>query len=353
MKRIILTLTTIIIYFSVFSQGLSVDEFKPIVKVEGIIDSRTDLNNRPCALIQVQFPIKGVKFQGNVIGDVPYKEDVYYVYLSPGSTYLQVKSPNSSAFRIDFREYGFKGVGESDIYCLVLSDEGELTAEELYERAMNYDKAGDISNSIKYLKLSSDKGFAAAECMLGVIYYAGYGDISKDYNKAFDLFTKSADKSYEDAIFYKATCFYEGNGVRQDKSQAFLLWKTIANNGHIRAQNSVGNCLITGTGVARNVSEGIAWIRSAAEKGYSDAQFTLGHAYFSGSGVSKDYDEAAKWLKKAADQNNAGSQYALGVLYESGLGLSKDLKKAIEYYQKASDQGIYEAKKALFRLKNN
>lgn len=354
MRKLLIFAFAIFLSSVAYSQNLCVNEFKSVDKSIGAnIELRTDLNNRPCALIKVEFPVQGVKFQGNVIGDVSFKDNAYFVFLSPGSSYLQVKSPNASSFRIDFREFGFKRVEEGAIYCLILSDEGELSAEDLYNRAMSYDSANDITNSVKYLQLSADKNYAPAECMLGVIYYAGFGDIQKDYVLAFQYFSRSAAQSYDEAIFYKATCYYDGNGVEQNLAEAFNLWKSIADKGHIRAQNNVGMCYMNGVGISKNATEGIKWLELAAEQGYSEAQFSIGNAYFTGNGVSTDYSKAAKWFEMGAAQNNPACQYALGVFYENGLGVTKDIDKAIDYYKKSSDQGTYEAKKALLRFKNN
>ena len=353
MRTCFIFIYSIILYASAFSQSLCVNDFKFVEKENGEnIETRTDLNNRPCALIKVEFPVLGVKFQGNVIGDVSFKDNAYFVYLSPGSSYLQVKSPNASSFRVDFREFGLKRVEEGAIYCLILSDESELSAEDLYNIGMSYDSANDITNSVKYLKLSADKNYAPAECMLGVIYYAGFGDIQKDYVLAFQYFSKSAAKSYDEAIFYKATFYYNGNGVEQNLAEAFNLWKSIAEKGHIRAQNNVGMCYMNGVGISKNEAEGIKWLELASEQGYSEAQFSIGNAYFTGNGVSTDYSKAAKWFEMGAVQNNPACQYALGVFYENGLGVTKDIDKAIDYYKKSSDQGTYEAKKALLKFKN-
>lgn len=52
--------------------------------------SRVDLNGKRCGLVKVQCVLDGILFSGNIIGDVVHKDGEYWVYLTDGSTYINI-----------------------------------------------------------------------------------------------------------------------------------------------------------------------------------------------------------------------------------------------------------------------
>ena len=49
-----------------------------------------DMNGLECALVKVLVVGEGVKFSGNIIGNVEYKGNEYWVYMPDGSKRLKV-----------------------------------------------------------------------------------------------------------------------------------------------------------------------------------------------------------------------------------------------------------------------
>ncbi len=126
-------------------------------------------------------------------------------------------------------------------------------------------------------------------------------------------------------------------------SLSFEEVKKLAEMGRADAQFRLGKMYYNGDGVRQDKSETVKWIRKAAEQGHAEAQYWLGGMYENGYGVKQDYAEALKWYRKAAEQGNADAQYGLGVMYHSGSGVAKDLHEARKWYQKAAEQGGYVA----------
>lgn len=62
-----------------------------------------DHNNKPCALIKVRLPDYQLFFEGDVIYWENKGNNEYWVYMSSGATWLQIKSPVASPLTYDFR----------------------------------------------------------------------------------------------------------------------------------------------------------------------------------------------------------------------------------------------------------
>ena len=76
---------------------------------------RKDLNGNICALVKVQIPEPGVKFEGNII-DAIYDISEYWVYLSSGSKQMQIKCPGYTPLRITFDDYDIPSLQSKGIY---------------------------------------------------------------------------------------------------------------------------------------------------------------------------------------------------------------------------------------------
>ncbi len=98
---------------------------------------------------------------------------------------------------------------------------------------------------------------------------------------------------------------------KENYSEAFKYLKKAAEQGHAEAQYLLGKCYFNGQGVTEDRIEAGKWTRKAAEQGYVDAQYLLGECYSLGKGVTKDLTEATKWYRKAAEQGNDNAKRKL------------------------------------------
>src|SRR4029077_175609 len=81
--------------------------------------------------------------------------------------------------------------------------------------------------------------------------------------------------------------------------KALELYSKSADQGFAMAQNNLGFMYDSGLGVARNRELANKWFRRAAEQGYPDAMYNLGVNYGGGFGVQQDLAEAYKWIDLA------------------------------------------------------
>ena len=76
-------------------------------------------------------------------------------------------------------------------------------------------------------------------------YY--YGDIdTRDYIKAFELYSYLSDKLDDPIILYNlATLYRDGNGAKQDYKEAFKIFSELAKNDYPKAENDLGNLYLS------------------------------------------------------------------------------------------------------------
>ena len=151
---------------------------------------------------------------------------------------------------------------------------------------------------------------------------------------------------------YKLAWGYEVHD--RDYAKALEFYTKSAELGYAKAQYQVGYMYRFGVGVKIDHKKAVEWYLKAANQGDARAQCHLGSEYKFGkvNGLGKDdYAEAVKWYSKAAEQGDALAQYFLGQMYHEGKGVEKDLKKAVEWYKKAAAQGEENAKTALRHLR--
>jgi TPR repeat protein len=139
---------------------------------------------------------------------------------------------------------------------------------EAQKMAREFKPEDSFTKMYRELKPLAERGDAAAQLKIGLMYYHGRG-ASRDYGEAFQWFSKSA---------------LQGNPL---------------------AQSNVGYMHEKGEGTPQNHQEAAGWYRMAAERGNAQAQFKLGSMYEKGLGVQQDEVRALMWLNLAAAQGFA------------------------------------------------
>lgn len=261
-------------------------------------------------------------------------------------------------------------------------------------------KDQDTTESVRWMKLSADQGYAAAQCFFGDLYYRKGEDLStaanwyqlaadqgdphaqyrlglilrfgtkgKDHQRDGDRWIRlaaehgdaeaqilvgqeaedeeeavywyrlAADQGYAFAQFSLGIAYFSGSGIAQDEEEAVRWFKLAADQQNASAQSRLGFAYFVGQGVAQDEEEAVRWFNLAAGQGDADAQYGLGVAHFNGVGVAEDKKKADRWYKLAADQGNVGAQCRLGELYSLGLGVDQNEKEGVRWYMRAAEQG--------------
>ena len=174
--------------------------------------------------------------------------------------------------------------------------------------------------------------------MTSVIQAQSRDQIRKELNQNYDFLItlRAAQKGSSEAQFSLGCAYYQGVGVKEDKSEAFVWFRKAAERGHANAQFNLGCAYADGEGVKKDKSEAFVWFRKAAERGHADAQFQIGAMYANGKGVEANDIEAFNWHFKAAGNGSVDAQLELASHYQQGLGVKKDVLQATYWLLKSA-----------------
>ena len=114
-------LYSLLCFIGTHAQELNVKSF--VVKTNDITartQPRQDINGNDCALVKVQIVGQGITFNGNVMGDVDYKGNEYWVYMPNGSKRLKITHPDCLPMEVSFDNYGIGKVQGKNTYVLTV-----------------------------------------------------------------------------------------------------------------------------------------------------------------------------------------------------------------------------------------
>lgn len=140
------------------AQNLKVTGFERETMAINTDIQKRDLNGNICAIVKVQLPIAGVKFEGNIVGS-EFDVNEYRVYLSPGSKKLTVKCPNFKPLQVEFSQFdNIKRLDSKGVYTLILCADNEGIVISDAERIKG-EYSDIVSNATSYF---GKKQFKAA-----------------------------------------------------------------------------------------------------------------------------------------------------------------------------------------------
>ena len=361
MKRII-CMMLVFSSISVFSQKkIKVVSFRQSASdISARTNQREDPKGEVCALVKVQLPQRNALFDGDIIGEIAYKTNEYWVYMPQKSTQLVIKLQDCSPLKVNFPNYDISSLESKGTYELCIIKE-TADSPQLYNEGMTALAKNDIVTAFEKLEKAYDAGYAPAAYELGqaslVPYDRNYDEdpnTIESYQEAYNYYKKAAEGGNPEAQYalgamlldYQNGYPVELSKMRVDpafleKSKIWDLIRSAADKGVVDAQYQM-------------LSDD-RWCDENAKKGNAIAQFGMGLRYdptiFSTGDYSmlesleitptENYNIAFNWYSKAADNGLDLAQWRLGDLYAQGLGVNKDISKAIAWRTKAAEQGYY------------
>lgn len=352
-----------------YAQTLSVESMtmEPM-DLSASLYPRVDRNGVKCALVKVQIPLEGMAFEGNVMGDVVNKAGEYWVYLTAGTKFFNIKHRSVRPLMLTFADYKLGPLQAKTTYVLRLSAPASAaTATPTQEVTFRLTPPQAIL-IIDDVEREVVGGTARVTLTHGnhrcSVSYPGYKAISEQIvvnsgltKRIYELDPKgdttppaaaqkpttppSSAPGTQDA----AAIVAEANKAYNEGyyNRAYELYQKIPDN--TSAQVRIGYMYEAGQGVNQDYAEAFRWYRRAAEQGEAIGQNNLGNMYSDGKGVTKDYAESAKWFKKSADQGCAIGCANWGWSLYYGHGVAQDRKAAYHWLKKAADAGRDWAKK--------
>lgn len=344
---------------SVFSQKeIKIISFKQSSSdISARTNQREDPKGEACALVKVQLPQRNALFEGDIIGEIAFKTNEYWVYMPQKSTQLKIKLQDCIPLKVDFNNYDIPSLESKGTYELCIIKK-EPSSPQLYNEGMTALAQNDIVTAFDKLEKASDAGYAPAAYELGmaslVPYDRHYDDdpnSTESYQEAYNYYKKAAEGGSPEGQYALGSLLLDYQNqfpenlskIKIDpslleKTKVWDLFRTAADKGNVEAQY-------------RMLSDD-KWCEENAKKGNAIAQFGMGlrndselsyEEYWMLESAeissSETFRKAAEWYQKAAENGLDAAQWRLGELYARGLGINQDINKAILLREKAAEQG--------------
>ena len=145
-----------------------------------------------------------------------------------------------------------------------------------------------------------------------------------------EMYKKRVEVGDAEAIFNLGCCYSEGAyGLTRDYDKALELWQQAGELGIAGAHFNIGNAYYFSRGVERDEKKADHYYELAAMGGDAIARHNLGNAEFRAG----NWDRAIKhWLIAAGDGYN-GSVKSIQLLYTKGDAIKEDYTSALRAYQ--------------------
>src|SRR5262249_24050440 len=128
---------------------------------------------------------------------------------------------------------------------------------------------------------------------VGVIFltYLGLSSLVRAEEISFESTRAAAEKGDPKTQYDLARRYERGTGVEKDYAKAAQWASKSADQGYSNSQALLGSYYGRGLGVGKDPQEAVKWYRKSAEQGDALAQYAMGGFYANGRGVAKDVNE--------------------------------------------------------------
>jgi|GEM_PF-427138 len=394
-------------------QEMTVDKFEIVESDQSAQRNiRLDGNETPCALIKVIFPVEGAEFEGNVVGDVEYRNGTYYVYLTEGSKSIKILHPSYHPLSVWFGAINnlIKVLKSAKTYTLSVNipqiEKGENATGNFYsfdiqpamatlkigEEIYKKNKDGKYTGFLEYGNYNYIIEAPGYDTETGSFTIAKGSPLTKSFSLVSQIATLSIDCADKKTEIY-INNEYKGVGSYSSKVDAgeYLLelkrehYRPISEKVQIamkEKKNLHFNVLegIFGNIIINNITEDVeAYIDGDKINNLlqhqSNSILTGEHMVIikKKNGESKSFKVFIEEGKPVhvdvnllslitfsqerldlANKGNAKAQFEVGKCYQYGYGVQKNIDEAKKWYLKAAEQGNAEAQCALgeFPLSN-
>lgn len=182
---------------------------------------------------------------------------------------LAQKNDNSPAF------FSAKGFCYEEAWGEVLIKNLEK-AKECYEAAAkaNYIPAKHYLASLIYNVALTSTASTAHQWNNTVQVTHEHKDQQK-LAEAVKIYTECAEKGYAPSIYKLGLCYFEGNGVTEDKKEAVRLFKMAAEKGHGYSKHQLGECYRNAKGASYDLDQAWKWYKAGRKQGIEPSHEAL------------------------------------------------------------------------------
>ncbi len=231
---------------SVYSQEINILGFyqQPMYLTASIYP-RYDLNDKACVLIKVIITEPNVRFEDNIVGDVEFKTNEYWVYVSNNTK--QLKVTNAQPLLINFKDYNIIDVKSKLTYELLLKKESNEIQKQQMQKLTVKVNPHDSKVEIDGYDFPVSSGVVATLLPIGIhnvsvvnnsnskteqitLFASSPKELIIDLNSgkanSSNFLTDNTNLSEEELIYNNAvTCIKEGNDENAEKLALRAVYK--------------------------------------------------------------------------------------------------------------------------------
>lgn len=120
------------------------------------------------------------------------------------------------------------------------------------------------------IKRKADAGDAEAQYMLGLMHLKGV-DLSKNEEKAKEMFRKAAAQEHPGARYELGLMYYEGKVLNRDVDKAWQLWDSASRGGCVDAMFRLSKMCADGECCSEFPKSAYIWALIAKKRGHTEA----------------------------------------------------------------------------------
>ena len=180
----------------------------------------------------------------------------------------------------------------------------------------------------------NSRNLAFAQTIVGKVYYRGKLN-ERNYEKAFDWFSKAAESGNSYAQYLLGNMYENGTFVEQNYDTALSYYKNSAAQNNIMAIGEMAYMKDNGYGMPMNKEEAEKiYLQLAEERDDEWSMIKLSYIEMDRG----NSEERLKWIQKALEKEYIDAYVDLGIFYQSDEKY-KDLEKAQQSYYQAAQLG--------------
>ena len=221
-------------------------------------------------------------------------------------------------------------------------------AESQYQLARCYVEGTGIAKNTdiakQWFQKAVDQKHPGAQYDLAVSYIAS--GKTEQFVPAFELLAQAASNNHTKAIVKLAECYYNGIGVKEDYEKAVELWEKTAKLNDPDAMYFLGVFRSTGRGFfnsGKDFKEALKLWEKSSELGNKDASYKLAIYY---KVEKKNFNRSLLYYARASKQGHLQAMYFYGE-YQYKQGMQED---GLELIKRAAELGNADAVKFLKNL---
>ena len=214
------------------------------------------------------------------------------------------------------------------------------TPAAVFAYGYNAYRDGDYDTALDAIGYAADRGYTAAQWLLGRMYAQGKG-VRRDDRRAFEFFARivadhgsdrrdAVETAFVADAFVALGDYYRAGGQAVgavDFDAAFEMYRHAAVNfGDTNAQYNVALMLYQGEVGATDPAEAVRWARVAADGGNASAQALLGYLLFQGEGIDREPALGLAYLHFARARTS-GTDPEIQRLHEAAMALATEAER--------------------------